>query len=207
MKPGSTRAYLGDTLFEAVYSDYKDFGGIKFPMKIVQRQGGFPIFDLTVSGREAQCRRLDPAAAGARRRARRSGATGRRAAAAVPTEKLADGVFLILGGYASVAVDFRDYIVVIEGPQSEQRAMQIIDDGEAVDSRQANSLRRQHASPLRSLERPSNVCRGGRNRRDSRSEQAVLREAVCLAAHAGARSAAAGEARAEVRDDDAKRRC
>ena len=40
---------LGDMLFEAVYSDYKDFGGTKFPMHIVQRQGGFPILDLTVS--------------------------------------------------------------------------------------------------------------------------------------------------------------
>ena len=41
-------AMLGDMLFEARYSDYKDFGGVKFPMKIVQTQGGYPIFDLTV---------------------------------------------------------------------------------------------------------------------------------------------------------------
>ena len=33
---------LGDTQFEAVYTDYKDFGGVKFPMHIVQRQGGYP---------------------------------------------------------------------------------------------------------------------------------------------------------------------
>jgi len=44
----------------------------------------------------------------------------------VPTEKLADGIYLILGGYASLAVDFKDYIVVIEGPQSEARATQVI---------------------------------------------------------------------------------
>jgi hypothetical protein len=37
---------LGDMQFEALYSDYKDFGGVKFPMHIVQRQGGFPILDL-----------------------------------------------------------------------------------------------------------------------------------------------------------------
>ena len=120
-------AYLGDMLFEAVYSDYKDFGGVKFPMKIVQKQGGYPIFDLTVSdvkpnaavsiqaplGRGGAPGGAPPAAGGA-------------AAAGVPTEKLADGIYLILGGYASVAVDFKDYIVVIEGPQSEARAMQII---------------------------------------------------------------------------------
>ncbi|MBI3493453.1 MAG: hypothetical protein HY047_16980 [Acidobacteria bacterium] len=42
-------AMLGDMLFEAIYSDYKDFGGVKFPMKIVQKQGGYRIFDLTVN--------------------------------------------------------------------------------------------------------------------------------------------------------------
>jgi len=40
---------LGDTSFEAVYSDYKDFGGVKFPMHLVQRQGSYPILDLTIS--------------------------------------------------------------------------------------------------------------------------------------------------------------
>ena len=38
---------LGDMPFEALYSDYKDVGGgVQFPMHIVQRQGGHPIFDL-----------------------------------------------------------------------------------------------------------------------------------------------------------------
>ena len=40
---------LGDMLFEAVYTDYKDFGGVKFPTKIVQRQGGHPVLDLTIT--------------------------------------------------------------------------------------------------------------------------------------------------------------
>ena len=40
---------LGDILFEAVYSDYRDFGAVKFPMRIVQRQGGAPILDLTLT--------------------------------------------------------------------------------------------------------------------------------------------------------------
>ena len=68
--------FLGDMLFEAVYSDYKDVGGAKFPMHIVQRQGGYPIFDLNVSRREAQRCRVDSAAAGAGRRTggRRAGA-------------------------------------------------------------------------------------------------------------------------------------
>ena len=120
-------AYLGDTLFEALYSDYKDVGGVKFPMKIVQRQGGFPIFDLNVTEVKPNAAVSIQAPQG--RGGAPAGTTpaGGAAAAPVPTEKLADGIYLILGGYASVAVDFKDYIVVIEGPQSEQRATQIID--------------------------------------------------------------------------------
>ena len=118
-------AYLGDTLFEATYADYKDVGGAKFPMKIGQRQGGYPIFDLNVSDVKANTAVSIQPPQG--RGAGPGGAPAGGAAAGVPTEKLADGIYLILGGYASVAVDFKDYIVVIEGPQSEARAQQIID--------------------------------------------------------------------------------
>src|SRR5436305_1784721 len=41
--------FLGDMPFEAIYSDYKDAGGAQFPMHIVQKQGGYPIFDLHVT--------------------------------------------------------------------------------------------------------------------------------------------------------------
>jgi glyoxylase-like metal-dependent hydrolase (beta-lactamase superfamily II) len=116
--------YLGDMLFEANYSDYRDFNGVKFPMKIQQKQGGYPIFDLTVNDVKPNAPVTISAPAG--RGAPPAGAAPAATAASIPTEKLADGVFLILGGYAALAVDFKDYIVVIEGPQSEARAMQII---------------------------------------------------------------------------------
>jgi hypothetical protein len=57
--------FLGDMPFEAIYSDYKDAGGVQFPMHIVQKQGGYPVFDLTIGDvtrvsavREARRRRL-----------------------------------------------------------------------------------------------------------------------------------------------------
>jgi len=115
-------AYLGDMLFDATYSDYRDFNGVKFPMKIVQKQGDYPVFDLTVSDVKVN----PPVTISAPQGRGAPPPAGAPAAATVPTEKLADGVYLILGGYAAVAVDFKDYIVVIEGPQSEARAMQII---------------------------------------------------------------------------------
>src|SRR5438876_7574898 len=40
---------LGDMLVEAVFSDYKDFGGVKFPTHILQREGGYPVLDLTIT--------------------------------------------------------------------------------------------------------------------------------------------------------------
>jgi glyoxylase-like metal-dependent hydrolase (beta-lactamase superfamily II) len=48
------------------------------------------------------------------------------ATSGTPSEKLADGVYLIAGGYASVAVEMKDHVVVIEGPQSDERAVAVI---------------------------------------------------------------------------------
>src|SRR5215471_8256758 len=92
--------FLGDMAFEAIYSDYKDAGGAMFPMHIVQKQGGYPIFDLTVSDVKAN------AAVSIQPPQGRGGAGGPAPAAAgtsASSEKLGDGVYLITGGYAAVA--------------------------------------------------------------------------------------------------------
>ena len=44
----------------------------------------------------------------------------------VASEKLADGVYRITGGYVALAVEFRDHVVVLEGGQSEARGLAII---------------------------------------------------------------------------------
>ena len=121
-------AVLGDTLYEATYSDYKDFSGVKFPTHIVQKQGGYPVLDLAITDVKPNVEaNIQPQQGRGRGGAGGPGGPGSGANGEVPTEKLADGVYLILGGYAAVAVEFADHITVIEGPQSEQRAMQIID--------------------------------------------------------------------------------
>ena len=111
-------AFFGDMPFEAIYSNYKDAGGAKFPMHIVQRQGGYPIFDLTVTDVKANAPVSIQAPQGT------AGATT--AAASATSEKLGDGVYLILGGYAAIAVDFNDHITIIESGQSEARGQAII---------------------------------------------------------------------------------
>src|SRR5438132_13984830 len=48
-------------------------------------------------------------------------------AAAVQWEKVADGVFYLRGGtHHSVAVEFADHVVVVEGPLNEQRSLAVI---------------------------------------------------------------------------------
>lgn len=116
-------AFFGDMLVEAIYSDYKDAGGVQFPMHIVQKQGGYPTFDLTVTDVKAN-------AAVSIQPAQGRGGAGAAAAAAgassVPSEKLSDGVYLITGGYAAIAVDFKDHITIVESGQSEARGLAVI---------------------------------------------------------------------------------
>jgi glyoxylase-like metal-dependent hydrolase (beta-lactamase superfamily II) len=109
-------AVTGDTPVEAVYTGYKDFGGLKFPTKMVRKQGDYPTVDLTVTDVKPN--------APANIQAPPTGGGGQ--PPATTSRQLGDGVYLILGGYASIAVDFKDYIVVLEGGNSEANASAII---------------------------------------------------------------------------------
>jgi glyoxylase-like metal-dependent hydrolase (beta-lactamase superfamily II) len=104
---------LGDTLYQADFSGYRDFGGMRFPAHIVQHAGGYPVLDLQVA--EVK---VNPPADIADNPAP--------AAAALNSEPLGDGVYLIGGGYAAVAVAFKDHVVVIEGGQNDQRSQAVI---------------------------------------------------------------------------------
>lgn len=97
--------FLGDMPFEAIYSDYKDAGGSQFPMHIVQKQGGYPVFDLNVSDVKMNAAAVAPAA---------------------QSEKLGDRVYLITGGYAVIAIDFKHYIAIVESGQNEARGLAVI---------------------------------------------------------------------------------
>ncbi|MGE0405694.1 MAG: MBL fold metallo-hydrolase [Candidatus Korobacteraceae bacterium] len=110
---------LGDTPVEIVYSDYRDFGGVRFPTKIVRSQGGHPVLELTVAKATAnpdvkvdipeQVRNAPPPTVRAE------------------VEKLANGVYYIRGGsHLSIAIDQSDHIVVVEGPQNEARSEVVI---------------------------------------------------------------------------------
>ena len=110
---------LGDMPVVATYNDYKDFNGIKFPTKIVQTQGGFPVWELTINTVQANAPADLPIPDNVH------------AAAApvvkVDTAKLGDGVWFLSGGtHHSLVVEFKDYIAVIEGPLNEERSMAVL---------------------------------------------------------------------------------
>lgn len=113
---------LGDMPVEAAYSEYKDFGGVKFPTKIVQKQGGFPIFDITVTDVKPNA----PASISVPENVK----SAQMPAVEVKSEKVGDGVWYLTGGsHHSVVVEFKDHIAIIEGPLNEDRSLAVI--GEA----------------------------------------------------------------------------
>ncbi len=121
-------AFTGDTLVEGIYSDYKDFGGVKFPMHIVMREGGFPTLDVTVTdvqpnSPEALEVRANPPRGGGPGGGRGGAAPGPAAARTEP-EKIANGVwFMTPGAEGSTLVEFNDYVVIVEAPGSEGQSM------------------------------------------------------------------------------------
>jgi len=125
---------FGDMLVEAIYTEYRDANGVKYPSTIVQKRGGQPVFEAQILGIRANpsniAELVTPPAGGGR-----GGPGGAPpAAAAGPTsEKLADGVYRINGAYNALAIEFKDHIVLFEGgPQSEARSLAIIAEAKKV---------------------------------------------------------------------------
>jgi len=117
---------LGDIVWDAVYTDWKDFGGLKFPTHIEQYQGTPKFFELTVSDAKPNAPvDLTPPAGRGRGGPGGPGGRGGQPPASI-SEDLGGGFWLITGGYAAIVGDYKDYIVVVEGPQNDMRATQII---------------------------------------------------------------------------------
>lgn len=109
---------LGDMPVEVTYSDYKTFHGMKFPTKIVEMQGGYPVLDLTVTDAnrnvvaEVQPPKIEPKS---------------NPVFGIDETLLAEDVYYFTGGtHHSVIVGFNDYVVVIEAPLDETRSGAVI---------------------------------------------------------------------------------
>ena len=110
---------LGDLHQEFFYSGYQSFAGLMVPAKISQKQVGMETFVAAISGATANPPDL----------ARLMTTPAPPPPPPLPpaaSEKLADGVYRITGGYVSLAVEFKDHLVVLEGGQSEARGLAVI---------------------------------------------------------------------------------
>jgi len=107
---------LGETDVVTTYSDYRDYGGVKFPTRIAQSQGGFPTLDLTVKEVQPNAPADIPLPDAVK------SATER-----VTADKVADGVWFIAGGsHNSVAIEMKDYMIVVEAPLNDARSVPML---------------------------------------------------------------------------------
>jgi len=118
---------FGDMHVEFTYSNYLDFGGLKVPGRISQKQVGMETFVAAITAAQANpsnLAQLMAAPSGAAPAAGRG--AGPQTPAVAGSEKLAEGVYRITGGYVALAVEFKDYVVVLEGGQSDARGLAIL---------------------------------------------------------------------------------
>ena len=112
---------LGDMKIEAVYTNYQDFGGVKFPKKVILLQGGYPTLDITVSDLRANAAADIEAPDNVRQ--------ATTPPVRVESQKVAEGVWYLTGGsHHSVVVEFKDHVAVIDAPLNEERSLAVIEE-------------------------------------------------------------------------------
>ena len=110
---------FGDLHVDTTYIDFQDVEGVKVPTRTARKQAGMETFVAIINGV-----RVNPADV-----AELVAGPAPPPPAPVPpaaSEKLADGVYRITGGYVSLAVEFKDHVVVLEGGPSEASALAVI---------------------------------------------------------------------------------
>jgi len=101
------------------YSDYKDFGGVKFPTKIRQTYGGFPALDIMVTEVKANAA-ADIAVPDNVKQAGNPYVK-------VTSQKAADGVWYVTGGtHHSVVIEMKDHLILVESPINDDRAVAVL---------------------------------------------------------------------------------
>ena len=107
---------VGDMKVVTYYGPYRDFGGIKFPAKIIQYQDGLPSLDVTVTAI-----RTNPTVD------IEVPSNVRSEPVTVKSEKVADGVWFIGGGtHNSVLIEMKDYLIVVEAPLGDLRSTAVM---------------------------------------------------------------------------------
>jgi glyoxylase-like metal-dependent hydrolase (beta-lactamase superfamily II) len=119
---------LGPALLEADYDNYKDpdLSDIPFPFHIVQKFRGSPILDITVTNARMYNPYVVVPIPDNVEQAYAGGAPDPQSK--VDIQKAGSGVWFVTGAsHNSVAVEFKDYIALVESPIGENRAGPLFD--------------------------------------------------------------------------------
>ena len=120
---------MGDLNVLFTYSDYRDVGGLQVPLRLSQKLAGMETFVVAITQARANppiLAEFMPAVSPAPAAAPTAAPTPTPALPPVGSERLADGVYRITGGYVSLAVEFKDHVIVLEGGESEARGLAVI---------------------------------------------------------------------------------
>ena len=113
-------AVLGDMYVEVRFQNYQDYDGIKFPSVIHQSIGDptNPGYHVEISDVQINVSNAELDVPREARQAVQS--------AAVRSQELAPGVWMVTGGYNALLVEFENEIAVVEAGQSEQRSLDVM---------------------------------------------------------------------------------
>jgi glyoxylase-like metal-dependent hydrolase (beta-lactamase superfamily II) len=112
-------AVLGDLAVTVTYADYRDFGGVKFPMKITQTASGFPALDLTITGVKVNAAPPITVPDAVKQAANPY--------TRVQSQMVTEGVWYVTGGsHHSVAIEMRDHVIVVEAPLNDERTLAML---------------------------------------------------------------------------------
>ena len=119
-------AFYGDTLYEFRYTEYKDFGGIRFPA-LVHVHTSDPTFNPGHNSMEIRITDVKANVPVPPMPVPDAVRTATVPPVRATSQTLGEGVWLIAGGsHNSVAVEFKDFVTVIEAPLNEERSLAVI---------------------------------------------------------------------------------
>ena len=116
---------LGDVPIQVVYSDYRDFGGVKFPTHIIEKTDGYLTLDITIAEVKPNASAaLDvPRALAAAPPRAVTAASGAPALPRVDAKQVGPGVWhLVASSYGSMLIEFKDFLLMFEGPIDDARS-------------------------------------------------------------------------------------
>jgi hypothetical protein len=116
----------GDMDYEMRYTQYQDFGGVKFPMLLHTHQGD-PRLNVAHNYYEYRVTSVKPNAPVTTMPVPEAIRNAVTPPPRVESQRLADGVWLLGGGtHNSLLVEFKDYVAVVDAPNNEARSLAVI---------------------------------------------------------------------------------